>query len=532
MKEKFLRLRHSLGLALRIIFAIALITVIIVKFKDLQNIDVRLILDKVASPVAKFGTVLGIYAVKGLTLVVPASLIYIVVGMSIELWQALIANILGIVIEVSITYLLGVILGGPFVVKKIKGLKYGKKIFDVYEKHDKAGIFIMRILGLPIDFCSLFLGAMRARFLPYLGMSVAGILPRVTLFTILGDKVYNLIPMKYVVAVGAVAIVIALVVWIVRYLLKSIKSEEDYGKPEYTPLCEEKRAVILDTDIGPDCDDAGALAIMLQYLEKYDIELLGICNCTSNIYGNAAIKAICEYYGLDEPDVACHKGEPMLPDNSKYSKEICAKYCLYESSACAALDAKEFYAEALSKAADNSVTIITIGTFTNVSDAISADSNLFNKKVHSIVSMAGEYPGGKEFNIKTDPISAANVLQKFRNIMVFSGYEVGRKILTGFETEQESNPVCDCYKLHCGGDAPYMNPSYDLTAVQYAFEGNGDFYALSKPVDVTVDMNGEMSTKKNKYSHIHFILKKADDEDIASYLNEMLRRGHEAEAAV
>ena len=271
---------------------------------------------------------------------------------------------------------------------------------------------------------------------------------------------------------------------------------------------------------------------MLEYIKKYDIELLGICNCTSNIYGNATIKAICEYYGLDEPAVACYKGEPILPDNSKYSKKITKKYCKYESSACAARDAKEFYAEALSKAADNSVTIITIGTFTNVSEAICADSNLFNKKVNSIVSMAGEFPRGKEFNIKTDPISAANVLQKFRNVMVFSGHEVGKKILTGFETECEDSPVYDCYKLHCEGDLPYLNPSYDLTAVQYAFEGNGEFYALSKPFDVTVDMNGEMSTKKNKYSHIHFILKKAEDEDIAAYLNGMLRKSRETEAAV
>jgi inosine-uridine nucleoside N-ribohydrolase len=363
---------------------------------------------------------------------------------------------------------------------------------------------------------------MRVRYLLYLGMSLAGILPRVVLFTILGDKVYDLVPMKYVVAVGAALVVIALIVWIVKYTIKTVNSEEEFGKPAYTPLCEEKRAVILDTNIGPDCDDAGALAIMFEYLKKYDIKLLGICNCTSNICGNAAIRAISEYYGLDEPCVGCHKGAAVLPDNSKYSREIMKKYCKYESSACAADDAADVYLRLLADVPDSSVTVITIGTFTNIASALRKDAVLFNKKVHSIVSMAGKYPSGREFNIETDPVSAAAVLEKFRNLMVFSPYDIGKDIKTGFMTECENNPVYDCYRLHCGGKPPYLNPSFDLTAVQYAFEGNGELYSLSKPMNVTVDMSGEFTAKKDKYSNKRFIIKKGENEDIAAYLGGLL----------
>ena len=524
MKEKFMRFRHSFGLAIRIIIAVAVIAVILVKFKDLQNIDVRALIENAGSIPKAVAIVLGVYAVKGAVLVVPASLVYIAVGMSLKLWLALTVNIVGIVIEVSVTYLLGLILGGPFVVKKIKSIKSGKKILDIYEKHEKSSIFIMRIAGLPIDFCSLFFGAMRVRYLPYLGMSLAGILPRVILFTILGDKVYDLVPMKYVVAVGAALVVAALIFWIIRYTVKTVNSEEEFGKPAYTPLCEDKRAVILDTDIGPDCDDAGAMAIMFEMLEKYGIRLLGILNCTSNIYGNATIRAISEYYGYDEIPVGSHKGAAVLPDNSKYSKEITKKYCKYESSACASQDAADLCLDLLANAPDGGVTIITLGTFTNIAAALRKDANLFNKKVHSIVAMAGKYPSGKEFNIETDPVSAAAVLEKYRNLMVFSPYDVGKSINTGFEEECEGNPVCDCYRLHCGNQAPYLNPSFDLTAVQYAFEGGGEYYALSKPMSVSVDMSGEFTAKKDKYSQKHFIIKKGGDEDIAAYLNEMLTR--------
>ena len=160
--------------------------------------------------------------------------------------------------------------------------------------------------------------------------------------------------------------------------------------------------------------------------------------------------------------------------------------------------------------------------FTNISAVLNEDPVLFNKKVHSIVAMAGKFPKGKEFNIRIDPISAANVLEKYKGMIVFSGYEVGKEIMTGFSSAQENNPVYDCYRLHTGGDLPHLNSSYDLTAVQYAFEGNSDFYGLSKPVKITVDMNGEMAAEKDKFSNRYHILRKADPGAIAEYLNRML----------
>ncbi len=522
MKEKLMRFKHSFGLAIRLIIAVAILVVIAVNFKTLQSLDVRALVESAASLPLQLAVVIGIYAVKGIVLVVPASLVYIAVGVSLPTGWAVAVNIAGIFVELSVTYLMGIILGGPYVTKKLSESKSGKRILNTYEKHDKSGIFIMRIIGLPIDFCSLFLGAMRSRFFPYLLTSAAGILPRVILFTILGDKVYDLIPMQYVVIAGTVIIAIALIVWIVKYLAGSLNKEANYGKPVYTPLCEEKRGVIIDTDIGPDCDDAGALAVLFEYLKKYDIPLLGIFNCTTNVYGNAAIRAICEYYGLDEPVLGCNKGAPMLPDDSKYSKAITKAYCKYENSACAAENAQELYTRILSDAAKNSVTIITIGTFTNIAAALNSDSVLFNEKVHSVISMAGKYPKGKEFNIEKDPISASAVMEKYRNLHVFSGHEVGKDIMTGFAAERAGNPVYDCYRLHCGGELPYLNPSYDLTAVQYAFEGNSSFYSLSKPMSVSVDINGEFSTAKDKFSNKRFIIKEADDEEIADYLNALL----------
>ena len=54
----------------------------------------------------------------------------------------------------------------------------------------------------------------------------------------------------------------------------------------------EKRRIILDTDIGPDCDDCGALAILDRACADGKIDLLGVTHCTSDLLSVDVIAAI------------------------------------------------------------------------------------------------------------------------------------------------------------------------------------------------------------------------------------------------
>ena len=56
-----------------------------------------------------------------------------------------------------------------------------------------------------------------------------------------------------------------------------------------------KKNIILDTDIGPDCDDAAALAMLNLYADQGLCRILGITHCTSNPYGAGTIDAINLY---------------------------------------------------------------------------------------------------------------------------------------------------------------------------------------------------------------------------------------------
>lgn len=232
MKEKLLRGSRAIGLAARIVVSAVIIAVIIWKFEEFQNIDVRGIVSASGSLGIAIASILGIYLLKAIVFVVPASLVYIAVGLALPTFIAIPVNIAGILLEVCVTYLLGMMLGGNIVTNKLKKVKYGDKILALHEKNKLSAIFAIRVLPVfPIDIVSLFLGAVKMKFVHYLLISLAGILPRVILFTILGDGLYDYIPMQKLMVIAAVLVPIALIVWIIRYAIKSKKSEEIAENP-------------------------------------------------------------------------------------------------------------------------------------------------------------------------------------------------------------------------------------------------------------------------------------------------------------
>ena len=56
------------------------------------------------------------------------------------------------------------------------------------------------------------------------------------------------------------------------------------------------RKIILDTDMGPDCDDAGALAVLHALADRGKASILGVMYCTSIPTGPACIDAINRFY--------------------------------------------------------------------------------------------------------------------------------------------------------------------------------------------------------------------------------------------
>lgn len=230
MKDGIIRGSKAFGLAARIIVSVFIISVIIWKYDDFKNMDVRALVEASSSVLTAVLTIWGVYLLKSIVFVVPASLIYIAVGMAFPAHWAILINAVGILIEVCATYLFGIIMGGDFVIKKLQKAKHGNKILELHGKNKLSAIFAIRVLPIfPIDLVSLFLGAVRMKFLHYLLISFGGIMPRVILFTILGDGIYDYIPMQKIALIAAILLPVALIVWVIRYAIKMSKAEK---KPE------------------------------------------------------------------------------------------------------------------------------------------------------------------------------------------------------------------------------------------------------------------------------------------------------------
>ena len=159
--------------------------------------------------------------------------------------------------------------------------------------------------------------------------------------------------------------------------------------------------IILDTDIGPDCDDAAALALALIYARQGLAELLAVMHCTSSPWGVGAIRAINAWYGLDVP-VGTLKDEDLLTGQAiyeTYNKPLASQL---PADMQAAGDAVALYRSLLAQSRPKSVELVAIGPWRNLAnllrsgqDEISSLSGrqLVREKVSRLTPMAGSFAG-------------------------------------------------------------------------------------------------------------------------------------------
>lgn len=232
--------KSTLLALLRAAVAMTIFVLAVVNYEKLKNIDVRAIVDSSASVAIAVGAILGIYFIKSVLFIIPASLIYIAVGMAFLAPQAIAINLCGIIIEVTATYFLGVFLGGDYVNKLLAKNKAGQKLLEKKFNDNFWVLLGIRALPVfPIDFVSLFWGASKCKFLRYFIVSVAGIMPRVILFTILGDGIYDYIPIHLIVKIIICAIPVGVVVYLIRYFVKQKKGEPEASETKSFQLQEE-----------------------------------------------------------------------------------------------------------------------------------------------------------------------------------------------------------------------------------------------------------------------------------------------------
>lgn len=218
MKEKN---KEVLSVIIRIAVALAIFVAVIVNYDTLVNLDLRELVGSISVIYYAYLAVIGVYALKSVVFVVPAMMIYVSVGISFDTPTALILNLIGLAVEVTITFFLGRFLGGEYVTNLLNKNKGTQKLLNMKTKTKNSFLFAARVLpAFPIDFTSLFLGSSDYKFIPYFLISLLGIYPRVLLFTIIGDSIYKYIPKELLIKLIIVAIPLAIIGFFVYRLIK------------------------------------------------------------------------------------------------------------------------------------------------------------------------------------------------------------------------------------------------------------------------------------------------------------------------
>jgi len=278
-------------------------------------------------------------------------------------------------------------------------------------------------------------------------------------------------------------------------------------------------AVIFDSDMGPDYDDVGAIAMLHAFADSGYFKILATIAST-NYEGVAGVFNVINTY-FKRPDIPIgvpHKNGMNIRDFQHWSDSLLANYPHAIKKNADVEDAVQVYRKVLSQQPNNSVTIITVGFFTNLAALLQSlpdkhsrlnGKELVQKKVKQLVSMAGGFPTFKEYNVKIDSLASQYVFTHWPSPVLLSGFEIGVKIKSGLllilNDKIINSPIKDVFvisipKAKSDSDG---RMSWDETAVLVAAKGYAPYYTIQKgTMIVNKDGSNSWSNKGNKHAYL------------------------------
>jgi pyrimidine-specific ribonucleoside hydrolase len=294
--------------------------------------------------------------------------------------------------------------------------------------------------------------------------------------------------------------------------------------------------VIFDTDMGPDYDDVGAITLLHSFADSGKATILATVASTGYEGVAAVLSTLNTYFNKPSIPVGVPKGKAvMLRDEQHWSDTLIANYPHRINRNDETQNSIDLYRKILADQPDTSVTIITVGFLTNIADLLKspADSyspltgkELVKRKVKKLVSMAGKFPSGKEFNIEEDAASAKFAFENFPRPVVLSGFEIGEKIKTGLplinNSSIQNSPVKDVFRISINmrEEDKDGRMSWDQTAVLVGINGHEPYYTLEYGT-ISVDDQGANSWSTQGRRHARLIAKSPPSE-VQNLINTMM----------
>ena len=141
-------------------------------------------------------------------------------------------------------------------------------------------------------------------------------------------------------------------------------------------------SLILDTDLGPDYDDVGAMAVMHALADSGYVDILATLSSNHDESVVPCIEVLNTYFNRPSIPVGAPKSEGGVTMTSghkiKWTEALPDKYPHKTKKTSDAPDAVQVYRKVLSAQPDKSVVICTIGFFTNLKDLLHSEGDEYS----------------------------------------------------------------------------------------------------------------------------------------------------------
>ncbi len=302
------------------------------------------------------------------------------------------------------------------------------------------------------------------------------------------------------------------------------------------------RKIIIDTDIGIDCDDAAALAILFKnHLDK-KCKIIGVSASTAREGSSGAIRGFLDYYGLYEIPCAKMNHSPLKCDEKNvYAGALRDRFKTNEAKEDAVSMMRRLLSESYEK-----VTLCSIGPLSNIADLLSSDADEYSKlngydlvkdKVSDYYIMGGSFYGNMnhnnenetlmtEWNIEQDIDSARFVSEKCPVPMYYCPYEIGIRVKTYIPNDK--SPVYQAMSLvskeNGEKEENFTRASWDPITCMWAMGTFEDMFKLSEKGIIRINEKGQTIFEKNeKGNHYYMMVKGSNLEKTEKILNDFLK---------
>ena len=282
----------------------------------------------------------------------------------------------------------------------------------------------------------------------------------------------------------------------------------------------ERRKYILDTDIGGDCDDCIALALLAKYHKEGKINLLGVTHCTSTISGAYTAVSVLDWYGAADVPVGHTSRQGFMVGDlyEKYATPVMARFLWLKQEAYGERKFEDSVKLLRRLLAENSdVTLVFIGPLNDMHELLRTEADeysplsgveLVKSSVREVIIMGGNFEDASysEYNINCDIPAAKYTAENCPVPITYCGWEAASSIFTGHKLGEAhvNHPVRIAY-YHFFNERQLPRESWDPVTVYYALHPEDPDWIVSDECAVTFGDNARtVVTEGNGAKYVRY----------------------------